>query len=91
MNKIELTNNKIFTFRYLVDKGLAVVIKVKDMEFKLVYDKLQGTENKKYYILVKDNEQTSYDIIGEETDYDEAELCFITEITRYDDLSYEEE
>lgn len=77
-------------FKKLVDNGLGIAIKVNDMEFKLVYDKLQGTENKKYYILVRDDEHTSYDIIGEETVYEEAELCFVTEVSRYRDLSYRE-
>lgn len=82
MNKTH--SNEILAFKNLIDNGLDVIIRVKDMEFRLT------CYNKKYLILIKECRETLWDKIGEETDYKEAELCFITEVNRYKDLSYEE-
>lgn len=83
--------DEIFTFKNLIDNGLDVVILVNtsegQKEFGLTYN---NDTYKKYLILVRDYGKSCWDIIGEETNYKEAELCFITEVNRYKDLSYEE-
>lgn len=89
INKIH--TDEIFTFKNLIDNGLDIIIRVEDTEFKLTrINKNSNFFPDKFLILVKQDDEKAWDIIGEETDYKEAELCFITEVNRYKDLSYEE-
>lgn len=75
-------------FKDLIDSGLSINITVEDAIFSLV--RVDFPEQK-YYILSKTEDEETWDIIGEETSYKEAELCFVTEVSRYRDLSYEDE
>lgn len=74
-------------FKDLVDSGLSINITVEDAIFSLV--RVDFPEQK-YYILSKTEDEEAWDVLGEETDYEEAKLCFITEVSIYRDLSYEE-
>jgi|GEM_PF-1519177 hypothetical protein len=91
INKNKPHSDEILSFEEIVRSGLNISIKVDKTEFLLTYnDKKQAMFTDKFLILVRQSDEDSWDIIGEETDYKEAELCFITEVSRYRDLSYDE-
>lgn len=76
----------------MIKNGFNITAKVNDTEFRLVYiDENSEFFPKKFLVQTKQDDETAWDIIGEEEDFKEAELCFITEVMRYRDLSCDHE
>lgn len=75
-------------FKDLIHSGLSIEVTVEKTVFCLA--RVDFPE-KKYYILSRMENEETWDVLSEETDYKEAELCFCIEVSRYRDLSYEDE
>lgn len=91
INKNKPHSDEILSFEEIVRSGLEIKVRVNDRDFRLVHLGLD-TEfcSSGFLIETKTDDEKSWDIIGTEKDFKEAELCFITEVSRYRDLSYDE-
>lgn len=84
-------SDKILSFEEIVRSGLDIKVRVKDRDFRLVFIG-EDTEltSSGFLILTKTDDEKAWDIIGTESEFKEAELCFVTEVSIYRDLSYDE-
>lgn len=78
-------------FEEIIKSGIDIKVRVRDRDFSLIFiGEDTDLTSAGFLILTKTDDEKAWDIIGTESEYKEAELCFVTEVSRYRDLSYEE-